>query len=76
MNEPTGNRKKKYSLLGWKLQDQRERMDKNLAEPDTAKKRITDNKEFFNYINRSDSKKQDLWWLNVRDEMKAAPNIG
>lgn len=50
-------------------------MDKNLAEPGVAKKRITDNTEFLNYINKSDSKKQDTWWLNARDEMKVAPNI-
>lgn len=50
-------------------------MDKNLVEPDVAKKRITNNKEFFNYINRSDSKKQGMWWPNSRDEMKAVPDI-
>lgn len=41
--------------------------DKNLVEQDVAKKRITDSKEFFNYTNKSDSKKQDMWWINARD---------
>lgn len=36
-------------------------MDKNIAEPDVTNKKVTGNKEFSNYINRSDSKKQDTW---------------
>lgn len=35
-------------------------MDINLAEPDVAKKNVTDNQEFFNYINNSDSNKRDV----------------
>lgn len=52
-------------------------MDKNLAEPDVAKKIIADNKGFFNCMNKSDSKKEDVWSPNARNGMKveAAPNL-
>lgn len=45
---------------GQELQNQGERMDINLAEPDVAKKNITDSQEFFNYTNNSDSNKGDV----------------
>lgn len=53
-------------------------MDINLAEPDVAKKNVTDNQEFFNYINNSDSNKRDVWPLDAEDRMKneAASNLG
>lgn len=45
---------------GQELQNQGERMDIILAEPDVAKKNITDSQEFFNYTNNSDSNKGDV----------------
>lgn len=55
-------------------------MDNNLPEPDVAKKRITHSKEFFNYMNKKDSKKEDVLSLNARDghfaaQDLAAPNL-
>lgn len=50
-------------------------MDNNLPEPDVAKKRITRNKEFFNYMNKKDSKKEDVWSLNARDGHLAAQDL-
>lgn len=59
MNGPTGNRSTVCWVGNCKVREKK--IDKNLAEPDVAKKRITDSKEFFNYTNRSDSKKQNMW---------------
>lgn len=60
MSEPIGKKIGELHPAGQELQNQGERMDIILAEPDVAKKNITDSQEFFNYINNSDSNKGDV----------------